>query len=31
MLALHVEDYEFATSVLNQAGFRLICQEELSR
>ena len=31
MLALHVEDYEFAVSVLNQAGFRLICQEELSR
>lgn len=31
MLALHVEDYEFATTVLNQAGFKLVCQEELSR
>lgn len=31
MLAMHVEDYEFATSVLNQAGFKLVCQEELSR
>ncbi|WP_193214761.1 hypothetical protein [Luteolibacter marinus] len=31
MLAMHVEDYEFATTVLNQAGFKLICQEELSR
>lgn len=31
LLAMHVEDYEFATSVLNQAGFRLVTQEQLSR
>ncbi len=31
MLALHVEDYDFAVGVLNSAGFKLICQEELSR
>jgi hypothetical protein len=31
MLALHVEDYDFATSVLNQAGFKLVYQEGLSR
>ena len=31
LLALHVEDYDFAIGVLNSAGFKLICQEELSR
>ena len=31
LLALHVEDYDFATSVLNQAGFKLVYQEGLSR
>lgn len=31
LLALHVEDYDFATSVLNQAGFKLVFQEGLSR
>lgn len=31
MLAMHVEDYEFAVSVLNQAGFKLIYQPDLSR
>ncbi len=31
MLAMHVEDYDFATSVLNQAGFKLVYQEGLSR
>ncbi len=31
MLAMHVEDYEFAVSVLNQAGFKLIYQTDLSR
>lgn len=31
LLALHVEDYDFAVGVLNSAGFKLICQEELSR
>lgn len=31
LLALHVEDYDFAVGVLNNAGFKLICQEELSR
>lgn len=30
-LAMHVEDYEFATSVMNRAGFKLIYQEDLSR
>lgn len=30
-LALHVEDYEFASSVLNQAGFKLLYQADLSR
>ena len=30
-LAMHVEDYDFAISVLNQAGFRLIYQDDLSR
>ncbi|TAG09580.1 MAG: hypothetical protein EAZ42_06440 [Verrucomicrobia bacterium] len=31
MLAMHVEDYEFATSILHQSGFKLIYQEDLSR
>lgn len=31
MLAMHVEDYDFAVSVMNQAGFKLIYQEDLSR
>lgn len=30
-LALHVEDYEFATTVLNQAGFSILYQKDLSR
>ena len=31
LLALHVEDYDFAVTVLNSAGFKLVCQEELRR
>lgn len=31
MLALHVEDHEFAKSVLHTCGFKIMCQEELSR
>jgi len=31
MLAMHVEDYEFAVSVLHQTGFKLLYQEDLSR
>lgn len=31
MLALHVEDYEFAVAILHQSGFKLIYQNELSR
>lgn len=31
MLAMHVEDYEFALSVLHQSGFKLMFQEDLSR
>ena len=31
MLAMHVEDYEFAVSVLHQSGFKLMYQEDLSR
>jgi hypothetical protein len=31
MLAMHVEDYEFAVAILHQSGFRLIYQEDLSR
>lgn len=30
-LALHVEDHEFAASVLNRAGFKILSQEDLSR
>lgn len=31
LLAMHVEDYEFAVAVLHQSGFKLLYQEELSR
>jgi hypothetical protein len=31
LLALHVEDYEFAVSLLHQSGFKLLYQEDLSR
>ena len=31
LLAMHVEDYDFAVSVMNQAGFKLVYQEDLSR
>ncbi len=31
MLAMHVEDYEFAVAVLHQSGFKLLFQEDLSR
>ena len=31
LLALHVEDYEFAVAVLHQSGFKLIYQNDLSR
>ena len=31
MLAMHVEDYEFAVAVLHQSGFMLMYQEDLSR
>jgi hypothetical protein len=31
MLAMHVEDYEFAISVLHQSGFKLMFQEDISR
>ncbi|MGJ8634218.1 MAG: hypothetical protein ACSHX7_09890 [Luteolibacter sp.] len=31
MLAMHVEDYDFATSVLNRSGFRMIYEEDLIR
>ncbi len=31
LLALHVDDLEFATSVLNSAGFVLLWQDSLSR
>ncbi len=31
MLAMHVEDYEFATTILHQSGFTLIYQADLSR
>lgn len=31
LLALHVEDYEFAVSLLHQSGFKLFYQEDLSR
>ena len=31
LLAMHVEDYEFAADVLHNGGFKLIYQEDLSR
>lgn len=31
LIALHVEDYEFAVSVLHQSGFKLMYQKDLSR
>lgn len=31
LLAMHVEDYEFATSVLNRSGFKLMYEEDLIR
>jgi hypothetical protein len=31
LLALHVEDYEFAVSILHQSGFKMFYQEDLSR
>ncbi len=31
MLAMHVEDYEFAVAVLHQSGFKLMYQADLSR
>jgi hypothetical protein len=31
LLAMHVEDYDFATSVLNRSGFRLMYGEDLLR
>ena len=31
LLAMHVEDYEFATSVLNRSGFKLMYEEDLVR
>jgi hypothetical protein len=31
MLAMHVEDYEFAVAILHQSGFKLLYQEDLSR
>jgi hypothetical protein len=31
MLAMHVEDYEFAVAILHQSGFKLLYQSDLSR
>lgn len=31
LLAMHVEDYEFAVAVLHQSGFKLMYQEDISR
>lgn len=31
LLALHVEDYEFAVAILHQSGFKLMYQEDISR
>lgn len=31
MLAMHVEDYEFAIAILHQSGFHLMYQDDLSR
>lgn len=31
LLAMHVEDYEFAIAILHQSGFKLMYQDDLSR
>ena len=31
LIAMHVEDYDFATSVLNRSGFKLMYEEDLIR
>lgn len=31
LLAMHLEDYQFGTEVLQKAGFKLLYQEDLSR
>jgi hypothetical protein len=31
LLAMHVEDYEFAVAILTQSGFKLMYQHDLSR
>lgn len=31
MLAMHVEDYEFAVAILHQSGFKLMYQDDISR
>lgn len=31
LLAMHVEDYDFATSVLNRSGFKLMYEQDLVR
>ena len=31
LLAMHVEDYGFAVSVLHKAGFKIMFQDDLSR
>jgi hypothetical protein len=31
LLAMHVEDYDFATSILNRSGFKLMYEEDLVR
>lgn len=31
MLAMHVEDFEFAVAILHQSGFKLMYQNDLSR
>jgi hypothetical protein len=31
LLAMHVEDHGFAVSVLHRAGFKVLCQDDLSR
>ena len=30
-IAMHVEDYEFAVTILHQSGFKLMYQDDLSR
>lgn len=31
LLAMHVEDYDFATSILNRSGFKLMYEQDLVR